>query len=422
MKWITRHGLILSCVILGYFINIRPSAAHVIMCDPTFDPQTTQSVMQTPFEGEIIMLEESETVNQLVMINGQARIASPESIKTTAIDEYMRLSPSGKYLIGLTASSQNTLSLLVIQTGEQITFQLNETEVLALNEVREFPPANNPMVDQQRLQWIAENEFVIRRLDLGQNDFPVFKFQQTFVVTEEPLIISREIRVDFVLNEPKIMGSETPHNLYSPLGRYLVQTAFQTGFTPLSRMIRVVDAQTSEALITLQSTGDSDFLSRGWAKGEQVLLVSKQMIDSESVMEIIALYQVDFTVSPPQLNTTLWDNVERIAGQELSLTPTLLPITISPSGEKVAFKARPLGVYTTSYLITYHLTTGEVTVGCDNMRPQTTYLTTFWSPDERYVGYFDDSRHVLVVMDTDEAGIYSLPLGENDTRFLGWIP
>jgi len=40
----------------------------------------------------------------------------------------------------------------------------------------------------------------------------------------------------------------------------------------------------------------------------------------------------------------------------------------------------------------------------------------------RYVGYFEDARHVLVVMDTQEAAIYSLPLTENDQQFLGWVP
>ena len=118
----------------------------------------------------------------------------------------------------------------------------------------------------------------------------------------------------------------------------------------------------------------------------------------------------------------MWDDIEAAFGGQVQVSNSLSRPTLSPSGDKIAFKVWRVGDYFTDYLVSYDLTTRQVVAVCDNQRPESNFIQTFWSPDERYVGYFEDARHVLVVMDTQEAAIYSLPLTENDQQFLGWVP
>jgi len=391
-----------------------------INCDPVFDPLVTQDVLATSFEGSIVFSGAFDTPMSLAFLNGQERSENSVLGYETKMGYYAKLSPDGRYLVNFPSSEQDILTVLEISTGEMVFISLDESESVALTEINAYPPANNPIFLGQRLEWVSSTEFVIRRLDLER--MPVFLFEQSFMLTNTPLTVIRGKRTDFVLDQPQITDSSDVYNFYSPSGKYLVQRALMKSVNPLFGLIRVVDTLSQEILITLSPTGDSDFENYLWSNNEHNLFVSKRTFDPSLEITTSALYQIDFRVSPLQLTTQMWDEIEQSFGKPLTLKTNLLPITVSPSENKIAFKIRPMDVYTSYYIVTYDLVTKEIAAVCDNALPQTSYLQTFWSPDERYVGYFDDTRHVLVVMDTQESAIYSLPLTENDQQFLGWIP
>jgi len=393
-----------------------------LTCDPTFDPLATQGYLEKPFAGHIVFSDISDAPTQIAFLNGRERIEQSELRSGMLMGYYASLSPDGRYMFNFPSSEQNTLTILDITTGETATIPLHEDEVTALTELNSYPPANNPFFIHQRLEWVSSTEFVIRRLDLEVNQ-PIFLFKQSFNVISAPLSVIRGNRVDFVLDQPHLDGSSDMYNFYSPTMKYLVQMGLMEQVDPLVRLARVVDTQTQEVIITLPPTGESDFFATYlWSKNENSLFVTKNTFDSVIEITSAVLYQIDFTVSPPQLTTQMWDDIERLFGGDVDLiTGDFMP-TLSTNGDKIAFKVRKAGEYRTYYLISYDLDTREITAVCDSQFSSSSFIQTFWSPDEQYVGYYDNTRHVLVVMDTHEAAIYSLPLSENDQQFLGWIP
>jgi len=421
--YLSRHLILMTLLLCMITTNSHAQTPSRVNCDSVFDPSATQNYLDTAFVGQIVFSDISDAPIHLTFLNGRERVEQPELRSGMLMGYYASFSPDGRYMFNFPSSEQNSLTILEISTGEAVAIMLQEDEVTALTELNPYPPANNPSFIHQRLEWVSSTEFVIRRLDLEISVGPVFLFKQSFNVTSAPLSVIRGKRVDFVLDQPHIDGSSNVYNFYSPTIKYLVQMGFVEQVDPLFRLIRVVDTYTQEVLITLFPTGDSDFSAAYlWDTDEQSLFVKKQNYDPALGIETSALHQIDFTVSPPQLTTQMWDDIERLFDGDVELADGDFMPTLSPNGDKIAFKVRRAGEYRNYYLISYDLSTREVAAVCDSQLSPSNFIQTFWSPDERYVGYFDDTRHVLVVMDTQEATIYSLPLTENDQQFLGWVP
>lgn len=388
-------------------------------CDPAFNPLVTQSYLEQPFTGQIMFSGSPESSLQITSFNGRERV-NPSILRSGIMTGYYTsLSPDGRYMFNFPSSEENTLAVLDMLTGEIATIPLQEEEITALTEINSYPPANNPFLLRQRLKWVSSTEFIIRRLSLERGGL-VFLFKQSFKVSSEPLSMIRGNRVDFALDQPYLEGSDSVANSYSPTVKYLVQVGLMKQVSPLVKLTRVINTQTQEVLITLPATGDSDFYTTDlWSRNENGLFVVKTTFDEITSEE---LYYIDLTVSPPQVSTQVWDDIEYLLGGDAALISGRFTPTVSPSGDKIAFKVRKAGEYQTDYLISYDLNTRDISVVCDNQVSSGMFIQTLWSPDERYVGYYEDRRHVLVVMDTHEAAIYSLPLTENDQQFLGWIP
>jgi len=415
--------LLLVTFLFGLVMSKSIAQSSQINCDPVFDPLVTQDVLATSFEGSIVFSGSVNNAMRLTFLDGQTRVERSELRAIVPSGYYAKLSPDGRYIVSLSRNDPASLIVWDIATDESTFISLTEEELTALNEQDSRPQDINLYYNEQRLEWVSPTEFVLRRLDLPSRIGPIFLFQQSFAFAESPLGIVRGERIDFLKGLPVIPDSPSTYNFYSSSGKHLLQFGYSQLVDPLFTLIQVIDLDTLETLITLMPTGDLEYSANYlWTKDEQTLIVKERRRDPLTDITLTVLHQIDFRISPPQLNTQMWDDIEAAFGGQVQVSNSLSRPTLSPSGDKIAFKVWRVGDYFTDYLVSYDLTTRQVVAVCDNQRPESNFIQTFWSPDERYVGYFDDTRHVLVVMDTQEAAIYSLPLTENDQQFLGWVP
>jgi len=402
--------------------NYHAQSIIRLACNPIFDPVAAQSLRLTPLEGNLILGTLNNSPLSLSSFSGQQR--TTQFVPSVSIPSSPRvaLSPDGRYLVTLALSEDISLTLWEIKTGNIFSIPLTEEESIALIEDQSRPQNINRYLNLQRLEWVSSTEFVIRKLDLSVRMGASFLFQQSFSLTFNPLTVTRQDRIEYGSELYEILGNPVTYNFYSPSGTYLVQEGLSETISPISTIIQIVNLDTNIIVMTLQPEGESGYIHRGlWSSNNRLFLRQDSIVNNDASTSRSVLHEIDFSMNPPQIDTRMWDTIESALGGEVNWLEGQFQAKFSPSGAKFSLKAKLSGT-DNIYLISYTLNTGEIVAVCDNQRPESNFIQSFWSPDERYVGYFEDARHVLVVMDTQEAAIYSLPLTENDQQFLGWIP
>jgi Tol biopolymer transport system component len=110
------------------------------------------------------------------------------------------------------------------------------------------------------------------------------------------------------------------------------------------------------------------------------------------------------------------DVLDDLLGFETSVAPAVVP-TVSPDGQYLLFSIFGDGDVR-HHNIVYPLDGSETILAvCDNFDFLGEYVYPFWSPDNRYIGYWNGG--VVHALDTETGDIFRLP--NEGGGFIGWI-
>jgi hypothetical protein len=349
----------------------------------------------------------------LVSQNGTVELQAPLSSEMAGIVTAPIISSDGRFMAFRPASSDAPLVVWDIETREIATLTLPQDDVEYL--LGNFDPYDRLQDDYSRFRdaliWRDSTHLVIQfQSDYsGQNEA-----EREITVSENPLQLVHGARAAIEYPELPIPSGEREQvTLLSPQENYAASLTWTlvSGGTDL-RHLQVYDLRTGAMVFDLPPTREF-FAGNGaplWLPDESRLF----FLAGNEGEHSYSLTQVDLG-GGYRLNNSLWNELENSFGTSISVSGGFLP-KLSDDGSLLAFEITRASEGN-NYLIIYHPESASITAICDpNQISRTDYVYTFWSPDNRYFGYWDIGQ--VLTFDVQTGEIYMLP--STGRSFVGW--
>ncbi len=375
-----------------------------ILCDATFDQARTER----PLPGTVYRVLRNEDGRSTHRVERVTQ-AGTETLEVPLPPELIGkvfvhvVSPDGRYLALSPREHNIPFVVWKIGTSELATVMLPAEDVDYLNE--NIVP---PYLREQAITWVDNTHLLIQYFDLEVVDrYDHLLATKTLTVIDTPFQIIAEPRANIMyptLSAPP--ESSVPRPLFSPQNNYVTLVSAYV----LNRF-QIYDLQGGQPVLVadLQSNESRGIASDPiWTPDDRQFFM---LYSGEGVK--YGVLQVDATQGF-QVNDTLQRSLDAAFGQDVTV-PTPAFIILNPSGTRFVFLIY-MPITQQTYLISYHVDTGDITAICGVEAPYPSkYTYPIWGPEGTHFGYWTNGWVMAYDLDTGRA------YAADGTGFIGWI-
>lgn len=389
--------------------------AVTILCDPIFN--VVQTHPPDPFPGVYYGVLAGQQGNndpwmfQEITASGVREVQAPFSPSQASQVGIPSLSPDGLRMAFRPFLGSNDLTVWDIATGEVATLTLSSDEA-------RYIQYNFRWLDQyvQKVVWNGPDRLLIHVFDEEVMGIRVLRTIE-ITVSSNPLRLRRS--GDYPVTYPVFPIPEDSDGLYSayisPQRHYVLWLTYAKEYLT-GLHLQLYDLESGHLVFdfppTDLGTAEPPY-ALAWSPNERFLLFNIERFDESGY---VARRYVEVDLAQGFMaDTSLEQALVNTFGYQVDVGASF-PVW-SPDGRDIAF-----GIYGTSqgerYIVAYTPETRKLTAICDkNNRVSLDTFQMIWSPDSRYVGYWDFGKVIIFDLQTGE--VYRLP-NVNLNYFVGW--
>ena len=273
----------------------------------------------------------------------------------------------------------------------------------------------------QKLIWIAPDRILLQQLD--ENHPGLVRPLRQLEIAVEANPVRLRVVADRTMAYPDFPqpahAREKVLDTFSPKGSYLSVLHYADTLIYGPLYLQIFDTNANDLVFDFPPEFSLHPRSLPyWSPDETLALIPIGRFDAAGGSQIRLSYlELRLGDGAVETNSLLEQAIVDTFGPRTTLD--VLPPMWEPAGERIAFR-----IYRTDqglrYIVLYAPQTQELTAICDmNEIGRSDLLKTFWSPDGRYVGYWEFG--LVLAFDTQTGDVYRLP-NEFAYFFVGWVP